>query len=179
MQNGGPVSWCSKCQATVALSSTEAEYIALTLAAKEATWLRLFLTELRLVKAEDQHAKINVSEKNSSIQALKNNIRAGEEGGSQRNSTSSEGQATGDTFEPIVINESTDSISMKDDNQQSVSLAHNPVFHARTKYNTNSTLGVVYPFGTFILIRTFSLFTSCPTLGFQIHSHFRFRTGFM
>lgn len=37
MLNGGPVSWCSKRQATVALSSTEAEYIALTMAAKEAT----------------------------------------------------------------------------------------------------------------------------------------------
>ena len=44
MLNEGPVSWCSKRQSTVALSSTEAEYITLTLAAKEATWLRLLLT---------------------------------------------------------------------------------------------------------------------------------------
>lgn len=49
MLNGGPVSWCSKRQATVALSSTEAECIALTLAAKEATWLRLLLTKLGLL----------------------------------------------------------------------------------------------------------------------------------
>ena len=53
MLNGGPVSWCSKRQATVALSSTEAEYIAFTLATKEATWLRLLLTELSLLKAND------------------------------------------------------------------------------------------------------------------------------
>lgn len=50
MLNGGPVSWCSKRQSTVALSSTEAEYIALTLAAKKATWLRLPLTELCLLQ---------------------------------------------------------------------------------------------------------------------------------
>lgn len=55
MLNGGPVSWCSKRQSTVALSSTEAEYIALTLAAKEATCLRLLLTELGLLQPDDQH----------------------------------------------------------------------------------------------------------------------------
>ena len=60
MLNGGPVSWYSKKQAIVALSSTEAEYIALTLAAKEATWLRLLLTELGILEANDQHAEINV-----------------------------------------------------------------------------------------------------------------------
>lgn len=70
MLNGGPVSWCSKRQSIVALSWTEAEYIALTLAAKEATWLRLLLTELGLLEPNDQHAKILVREDNSSIQAL-------------------------------------------------------------------------------------------------------------
>ena len=52
MLNGGQVSWCSKRQPTVALSSTEAEYIALTLAAKEALWLRLLLTELGLLQPD-------------------------------------------------------------------------------------------------------------------------------
>ena len=70
MLNGGPVSWCSKRQSTVALSSTEEEYIALTLAAKESTWLRLLLTELGLLQPDDQHAKINVREGNSSADAL-------------------------------------------------------------------------------------------------------------
>ena len=42
---GGAVSWVSKKQHVVALSTTEAEYIALSLAAQEATWLRRMLTE--------------------------------------------------------------------------------------------------------------------------------------
>ena len=47
--NGGPITWASKRQTVVALSSTEAEYIALSETAKEAAWLRLLLTELRVV----------------------------------------------------------------------------------------------------------------------------------
>ena len=43
---GGPISWICRKQATVALSSTEAEYQALTEATKETLWLRLYLEEL-------------------------------------------------------------------------------------------------------------------------------------
>jgi hypothetical protein len=43
----GAVSWSSKKQNVVALSSTEAEYIAQTHAAKEAIWLRTFVNEIR------------------------------------------------------------------------------------------------------------------------------------
>ena len=42
----GPVTWQSKRQPTVALSSMEAEYMALTEASKEAKWIRMYLTEL-------------------------------------------------------------------------------------------------------------------------------------
>jgi hypothetical protein len=44
--NGAAVSWSSKQQEIVSLSTTEAEYIALTYTAKEAIWFRYFLTEL-------------------------------------------------------------------------------------------------------------------------------------
>jgi hypothetical protein len=37
---GGAISWSSKRQAVVSLSSTESEYVGLSLAAKEAVWLR-------------------------------------------------------------------------------------------------------------------------------------------
>lgn len=50
--NGGPVSWCSKKQATMILLSTKVEYIAFTLTTKEATWLRLLLTELGLLQPD-------------------------------------------------------------------------------------------------------------------------------
>jgi Reverse transcriptase (RNA-dependent DNA polymerase) len=44
--SGGAVSWSSKKQPCVALSTTEAEYIAATHALKEAVWLRCLLAEL-------------------------------------------------------------------------------------------------------------------------------------
>ncbi|PIL24887.1 transcription factor [Ganoderma sinense ZZ0214-1] len=44
--DGGAVSWSAKQQNVVALSSTEAEYIGITHAAKEAIWLRALLTEM-------------------------------------------------------------------------------------------------------------------------------------
>lgn len=42
---GGPVSWSAKRQATVALSTTEAEYMALTRAAQQALWMFSFMAD--------------------------------------------------------------------------------------------------------------------------------------
>ena len=50
---GGPISWTSRRQETVALSTTEAEYIALCLAAREAAWLRTILSELGMAPSGD------------------------------------------------------------------------------------------------------------------------------
>jgi hypothetical protein len=44
--NGGPISWCSKQQPTVAQSSSEAEYLCAASAIKEALWLRQLLPAL-------------------------------------------------------------------------------------------------------------------------------------
>ena len=46
--DGGSISWCCQKQNIVALSSTEAEFIALTHATKEALWLQHFITEVVL-----------------------------------------------------------------------------------------------------------------------------------
>lgn len=48
MLAGGPISWRSKKQPTVALSSMEAEYMATSLATREALWLQTLFAELGL-----------------------------------------------------------------------------------------------------------------------------------
>ncbi|OXA44959.1 Copia protein [Folsomia candida] len=69
MVNGNPVSWSSHKQSVVALSSTEAEYIALASAAKEALWLRKLMDELEY----KQHAPIDICVDNTSAIKLANN----------------------------------------------------------------------------------------------------------
>ena len=49
---GGVVSWQSKLQKCVVLSTTEAEYIAATEAAKEMLWMKRFVQELGLMQDE-------------------------------------------------------------------------------------------------------------------------------
>ena len=46
--NNNIISWCTKKQATVALSSTEAEYMAIGEIAKEVMWLRMILEEMNV-----------------------------------------------------------------------------------------------------------------------------------
>lgn len=46
LYGGGAFTWCSKQQNCVALSTTEAEYMSVTEATKEAIWIRTFLEEL-------------------------------------------------------------------------------------------------------------------------------------
>jgi len=50
MMGGGATSWSSKRQPTIALSTTEAEYMASTQATKEAIWMTKLMKELRYMK---------------------------------------------------------------------------------------------------------------------------------
>ena len=49
---GGAVSWQSRLQKTVALSTTEAKYMAAVEASKELIWMRNFLSELEMKQEE-------------------------------------------------------------------------------------------------------------------------------
>lgn len=75
MLNGGLISWHTKRQATVALLSTEAEYVALTLTAKKETWLRLLLTKLGLLKASDQYVEIKIIQGSTKTEQILADIR--------------------------------------------------------------------------------------------------------
>jgi len=60
MLNGATICWTSKKQTTVALSSTEAEYLALTQAVKESIWLQAILQDLRAGKHRKEIKTINI-----------------------------------------------------------------------------------------------------------------------
>ena len=71
MLNGGAISWASRKQPTVALSSTEAEYIALTQAVKEILWLRTLFSELGAPKHAQEICEIS-SDNQGAIALAKN-----------------------------------------------------------------------------------------------------------
>jgi len=55
---GGAISWCSKKQDCIALSTMEVEYIACCLATQEVIWLRSFLQDLRLTPKLDDSVQL-------------------------------------------------------------------------------------------------------------------------
>ena len=72
MLSGGPVSWKSRLQPVVALSSTEAEYITITAAAQEGIWLRRVMGELGF----EQVGATNLAVDNEGAIALSENPQA-------------------------------------------------------------------------------------------------------
>jgi len=75
----GPVWWCAKKQSTIALSTAEAEYVALSHAVQEAIWSRHLLKDLGYLQLEatpiyeDNHACIKIA-KNDMVQARTKHI---------------------------------------------------------------------------------------------------------
>ncbi len=65
MMSSAPTSWRSKKQTSVALSTAEAEYIALSGATQEAMWLRQLISELNHLEVtviyEDNQSAISMS----------------------------------------------------------------------------------------------------------------------
>ena len=67
---GTIVSWVSQLQKVVALSTTEAEYVAITEASKEMVWLKFFLKELD----KEQNNSVLFCDNQSAIHLAKNPI---------------------------------------------------------------------------------------------------------
>ena len=68
---GGSISWTSKKQATVSLSTAEAEYIALSTATQEAIWLRRLLADL---DAEQSGPTVIMGDNQGSIAIARNPV---------------------------------------------------------------------------------------------------------
>ena len=68
---GNPISWTSKKQPIVALSTTEAEYIALCLATQESVWLRQLLSHLK----QKPNGPTIINEDNQGTICISKNIR--------------------------------------------------------------------------------------------------------
>jgi hypothetical protein len=69
-----PVSWCSKKQSVIALSSCEAEYVAGSLAACQANWLQSLLSEMNIIA--DTTVVLKIDNK-SAINLAKNPVSHG------------------------------------------------------------------------------------------------------
>lgn len=98
--------------------------MALSLAAREATWLRLLLTELGLLTPDDRFAEIHIHENNKCAEAILS-----------PSATLHPAPILDQTQPPPSSSQdSLSHITIKGDNQSSISLAKNPVLHTRTKH---------------------------------------------
>ena len=74
---GAPISWGSKKQSSVSLSTSEAEYIALSLAVQEGKWVHRLLREI-LDAANESGPELKIFEDNQScLKMTKNPVNHG------------------------------------------------------------------------------------------------------
>lgn len=103
------------------MPSTEAEYVALSLAAREITWLKLLFTKLELLKPYDQFVDIHIDENNKYAEVILSS-----------NSTlyleciPSQSQ--------VPISSQNSSIEIKGDNQSFIALAKNLILYIQIKH---------------------------------------------
>lgn len=128
------VSWSSKKQATIALSSIKAKYVALTFTTKEVIWMRLLFIEIGLLNIEGLYIKIKVLKDSKRAEQIKANIvrQEGEVLSFFTNITSPTSPTN--TMSSISLMQAPIPISLKRDNQGSIALAHNLVFHSHIKH---------------------------------------------
>lgn len=67
--SGGPISWCSQRQKSVSVSTTEAEYVAASTAARELVWLRQLLNDL---ECQCEERSVLYIDNQSAIRLIKN-----------------------------------------------------------------------------------------------------------
>ncbi|KNZ81205.1 Copia protein [Termitomyces sp. J132] len=73
---GGPVSWSSKRQQTVALSTTEAEYMAMMQGSQQALWMHNFLAEIDLAQPRPALLHVDINSSIALAQSTKGHARA-------------------------------------------------------------------------------------------------------
>ncbi|UYV79065.1 hypothetical protein LAZ67_17000981, partial [Cordylochernes scorpioides] len=108
---GGPVTWTSQRQSVVALSTTEAKYIAASMASREAVWLKLLIKELT---PNDNPVPLMIDNQ-SAIRLILNP--------EFHKRTKHKELTPNDNPVPLMI-----------DNQSAIRLILNPEFHKRTKH---------------------------------------------
>ena len=74
---GAPISWGSKKQSSVSLSTSEAEYIALSLAIQEGKWIHRLLCEILTVAGEAEPTLMIYEDNQSCIKMTKNPVNHG------------------------------------------------------------------------------------------------------
>ncbi|KAK8656810.1 hypothetical protein V6N13_098745 [Hibiscus sabdariffa] len=109
--NGGAVSWKSSKQDTVADSTTEAEYIAASEAAKEAVWIKKFVTELGVVPSISDALELYSSEAAKEAVWIKKFVT-----------------------ELGVVPSISDALELYCDNNGAIAQAKEPISHQRSKH---------------------------------------------